>query len=600
MILIFGGTTEGLLVTNLLDILNEPYIYHTKTKTSQNVEGLHLHGALTVMQMVELYQMNFVKLIIDAAHPFASELHRNVAEASLKTGVATIRFERNFPALDEESVVRFASFEELAKHLTHTSDATILALTGVQTIKHFSALWDKMPMHFRILDTEQSLETALQTGINRELIHPSPAHISEESLINLINKIKPKIIITKESGESGYFSLKQRIADRYGIEFWVVSKPELPRYSFCIDEVRDLHQLILKIRKEQWKDENNLKSGYTSGTCVTAAAKAAFEALLTGRFPTDVDINLPSGKTLKIATYPDNINQNSASCSVIKDAGDDPDVTHAAILGCTVELSQEPGITFEKGVGVGVVTLPGLQVKPGEPAINEIPRKMMIRVIEELSHLYDYHGGVIVTPFVPKGEDLAQKTFNPRVGVVGGISIIGTSGEVKPLSHAAFFKSIEQQIKVVAGMGINELVSTAGLRTEKLIHHLFSHLPQQAFIHHGNFIGDTVKLAAENGITKITVGIMPGKAIKLAEGHLNTHSAVSSFNSAFASQLARDCGYSAEIVSKISQLTLANAIQEFIPFGEDEAFYKMLGELATKKLSDFAVNRCVVNVIIQI
>ncbi|ASB48261.1 cobalt-precorrin-5B (C(1))-methyltransferase CbiD [Alkalitalea saponilacus] len=598
MILIFGGTTEGLLVAKLLNILNEPYIYHTKTSTSQKVEGKHLHGTLTAEGIVNFCRQQSVKLIIDAGHPFAQELHRNVAKASVISRIASIRFERKFPKIDEALVKRFDSFEMLSEHLNSLSPMPILALTGVQTIKYFPSLWDKMPMHFRILNTELSMQSALKTGISQEFIHPSPAHITEESMLHLIEKTNPKIIITKESGESGYFNLKQKIAKECGIKLWVVTKPEMPEYSHTVDEIRDLHQLLLKFRKEVWKDENNLKSGYTSGTCITAAAKAAFEALLTGRFPTDVEIVIPSGKTIKLATYSDGLSENRASCLVVKDAGDDPDVTHAALMGCNVELTEEPGISFDKGIGVGVVTLPGLKVSPGEPAINETPRQMIRKVIEELSLFYDYHGGVIITPFVPCGEELAQKTFNPRVGVVGGISIIGTSGEVKPLSHSAFINAIEQQIKVVAAMGIDEVVSTAGLRSEKVIKKRFSHLPQQAFIHHGNFIGDTVKLAIKNGINKITIGIMPGKAIKLAEGHLNTHSAVSSFNASFAAQLAKDCGYNDVIVEKISQLTLANAIQEFIPFGEDEVFYKTIGNLACSKLSQVIPNNNDVKIIL--
>jgi cobalt-precorrin-5B (C1)-methyltransferase len=502
MILLFGGTTEGVAIARLLNIINQPYIYHTKTATKQKVDSLHLYGALTCDDMVEVFAHYSINLIIDAGHPFAVQLHENVSQAAIKAGIESIRFERKFPVINDESVSLFSSFQEVERHLTVLPKTPVLALTGVQTIKHFSVLWDKMPMHFRILDTELSMQTALDTGIKRELIHPAPPHITKQSLIELIDKIKPKILITKESGESGYFSLKQEVAKKLGISLWVVSKPVLPEYNHTFNEIRDLHQRLLKIRKDFWKDETNLKSGFTTGTCVTAAAKAAFLALQTGSFPAMVEIVVPSGKTAHIAIYPGSLTENMARCTVVKDAGDDPDVTHAAIIGCSIELKSQTGIDFRQGRGVGTVTLPGLQVKPGQPAINNTPRKMISEVIVQLSDMYDYTGGVIVTPFVPMGEELAQKTFNPRVGVIGGISIIGTSGEVKPLSHAAFINAIEQQIKVVAAIGLYEIVSTAGLRSENIVKERFKHLPQQAFIHHGNFIGDTLKLAVKHGIKK--------------------------------------------------------------------------------------------------
>jgi len=572
MILLFGGTTEGLAAAHLLDVLGESYLYLTQTPTSQRVNGEHRHGALDAEDMVALCRQVRARLVIDAGHPFASQLHGNIFTASEQTGVPVVRFERPGLMTDMPGVRFFDSFAQMCDALALHSVEPVLALTGVQTIVHFKAVW-AMPVHFRILDTDLSMQKALLSGIPPGQVHAAPAHITAQSVQQLIDRTGARLLLTKESGQSGYYSVKQEVARRNNIPLWVVRRPPMPAFAHTVFDVKALHRLMLTMRKELWKEDANLRSGYTTGTCVTACAKAALAAIATGRFPTDVTVVLPEGERVRLAIYPQHLDGASASCLTIKDAGDDPDVTHAAEIGCRVDLAASGHITFERGVGVGVVTLPGLQCPVGEPAINVVPRRMICEALTQTAHELEVPLGMRVTPFVPDGEALAQRTFNPRVGVAGGISIIGTSGRVVPLSHEAFVGAIRQQIEVARAMGCRDMVATSGRRSELLVQPRFAHLPHQAFVHHGNFIGDTVQMVADAGFGHLVLGIMVGKAIKLAEGYLNTHSHRVTFNADFAAQMALDTGYDRSVADAIRQLTLANAICGLIPFGGHEPFY---------------------------
>ena len=268
-----------------------------------------------------------------------------------------------------------------------------------------------------------------------------------------------------------------------------------------------------------------------------------------------------------------------ASCSVIKDAGDDPDVTHSKEVGCTIYRREDVGVEFKRGVGIGLVTLPGLQVSVGEPAINPIPRKMISQLVEEMAQHYSIVGGFVVEPFVPEGEELAKRTFNGRVGVEGGISILGTTGRVFPYSAEAFMGAIRQQVRVARSLGCNELVATSGKRSESTLKPFCEGIPANAYIHFGNFVGETIKIADEEGFDRITIGIMLGKAVKLAEGHLDTHSREVLLNTNFLVDIAKNLGYNNQTLDKIEELKLANAITDIIPFNINEPFYLRITQL---------------------
>ena len=252
--------------------------------------------------------------------------------------------------------------------------------------------------------------------------------------------------------------------------------------------------------------------------------------------------------------------------------GDDPDVTHGHEIGATVAFSSCPGIHFLQGEGVGRVTLLGLGIPVGEPAINRVPRSMMTR---ELTTRYPGEG-LDVTIFVPEGRALALRTFNPKLGIVDGISILGTLGIVRPFSTEAFIDSIRREIEVCLAVGSSRLVINSGAKSERFVKRLYPELPPQAFVHFGNFIGETIKLAASLGVREVTMGIMLGKAVKLAEGNLDTHSKKTLMNKAFLKSVAQACGCSPQADIVIENLTLARELWHGLSSDDADLFFPQL------------------------
>ncbi|MCU1675964.1 MAG: cobalt-precorrin-6A synthase [Frankiales bacterium] len=268
-----------------------------------------------------------------------------------------------------------------------------------------------------------------------------------------------------------------------------------------------------------------LRTGWTTGTCSTAAAKAALTALLTGEAQPTVEVELPSGKVVSFAVARCDIAAGSAAGSatavVVKDAGDDPDVTHGAELTVTVSRRDAPGIEFAAGVGVGTVTKPGLGLEVGGPAINPVPRRMITANLQSLLDLSEH--GVRVEISVPDGEQRARKTTNARLGILGGISILGTTGIVRPFSTASWRASVVQAVSVAAAQGERTIVLATGGRTEKAAMRLHPDRPEVCFIEVGDFTGAALTAAVEHGMTHVAFVGMAGKLTKLASGVLMTH-----------------------------------------------------------------------------
>ncbi len=322
-----------------------------------------------------------------------------------------------------------------------------------------------------------------------------------------------------------------------------------------------------------------LRSGYTTGACATACTKAALLALLGQQPVPEVSITLPGGEEVPFVITQCAYNQQEACCATLKDAGDDPDVTHGAEISCTVSFNDTGGVQFLPGAGVGIVTLPGLAIAVGEPAINPVPRQMMRAVVAEVLADFELDSGVSIQVAVAGGEALALKTLNSRLGIVGGISILGTTGIVKPFSAEAYIASIVQGIDVALANGLTEVVINSGGRSEKLLRRLFGHLPALGFVQYGNWIGETLEKITASPLASFTMGIMLGKAVKLAQGALNTHSNQSSWDRDWVVGLARAAGYPAERCAAIAQLTMAGNLTEVFPFMPGEPFY---GELARR------------------
>ncbi len=263
--------------------------------------------------------------------------------------------------------------------------------------------------------------------------------------------------------------------------------------------------------------------GYTTGACATAALKAALLALR-GESPKEVVLTLPVGLEAHFPLHHLSRNGNWAAASVIKDAGDDPDVTHRAEI--RVEVSLRPGrgrLFFQAGEGVGVVTKPGLGIPVGEPAITRVPRLMMTQVVKEVLGSEAQKFDLEVTVSIPGGEELAKNTLNARLGIQGGLSILGTKGIVIPYSTAAYKATIAKSFLVARALGLKELVLTTGGRTEAFAQRLFPELPEEAFVQIGDYVGFSLRTARALGFAHLTLTMMVGKLAKVAAGISQTH-----------------------------------------------------------------------------
>lgn len=274
----------------------------------------------------------------------------------------------------------------------------------------------------------------------------------------------------------------------------------------------------------QAADTPNLRRGWTTGTCAAAASRAAYVALLTGEFPDPVGILLPGGARPAFALARQELGTGFARAGIVKDAGDDPDVTHGALVVSTVRLGPSgSGVQFCAGTGVGTVTRAGLPVAPGEPAINPVPREMIRTAIAEAAALHGGTGDVVVEISIPGGEKLAERTLNGRLGVVGGLSILGTTGIVIPYSCSAWIHSIHRGIDVARGMGLDHVAGATGATSEAAVQQLHA-LPEAALIDMGDFVGGMLKYLRRHPVPKVTVAGGMAKMTKLGQGLLDLHS----------------------------------------------------------------------------
>jgi cobalt-precorrin-5B (C1)-methyltransferase len=265
------------------------------------------------------------------------------------------------------------------------------------------------------------------------------------------------------------------------------------------------------------KPEGALRRGWTTGACATAAVKAALTALRTGEFPDPVTIVLPKGETPAFALALQELGDGFARVGIIKDAGDDPDVTHGAMIVATVRESGT-GVRFVAGEGVGTVTKPGLPLAVGEAAINPVPRQMMLAVLAELDAR-----DVEIEISVPGGRSIAEKTWNPRLGIIGGISILGTTGIVHPFSCAAWISSIHRGIDVARAMGLSHVAGCTGSTSEDAVQAHYG-LPLEAMLDMGDFAGGLLKYLRLHPVPRVTIGGGFGKMTKLAQGAMDLHS----------------------------------------------------------------------------
>lgn len=590
MILILGGTTEGRVAVRVADEAAATYYYSTKG-TLQSIEcahGIRLAGAMNEEEMECFCRDHAIKLLIDAAHPFAQVLHQTIEKVSKCLQIPVIRYERRYPPRDED-LTWCDSYADAIHQMENKGIQRLLALSGVNTLAPLRPYWRSHTTWFRILEREESLSLAEKQGFPQERL---VFYREGEDELKLLEQLHPDAILTKESGFSGYFTDKVNAARQFGIPVFVVKRPALPETFYRVYGEDGLRKQIERLLPEFFP----LKSGYTTGACATAAAKAALLALLSRKEQTESQITLPSGEQITLPVAYTEWAGCSATCTVIKESGDDPDVTNHSrirvtvqlsldVSGCATVMAQEEHcqetesddtgrVIFQAGEGVGTVTLPGLGLKVGGPAINATPRKM---IRQELIPLLPSPDSVaIVTVSVPGGEELAKRTFNPKLGIIGGISIIGTSGIVRPFSSDAFIASIRKEASVAKAIGCETLVINSGAKSERYLRSLYASLPPQSFVHYGNFIGETLKIAADLGFKQVILGIMIGKAVKLAEGFLDTHSKKVVMNKGFLQDVAKEAKCEEATVDAINRITLARELWELLAEKEQNRFFPLL------------------------
>jgi cobalt-precorrin-5B (C1)-methyltransferase len=336
----------------------------------------------------------------------------------------------------------------------------------------------------------------------------------------------------------------------------------------------------LPLEIQEKKRKGTLRTGFTTGTSATAATKAALIALLSQKTVKFVSVSLPKGGIMNIRIANTTKEQYSATSAVVKDAGDDPDVTDRAEVCATVYLTNEVGIiSIDGGKGVGRVTKPGLGIDIGKPAINPSPTKMIERAVSEVAaeRLKDH--GVKVVISVPRGEEIAKKTDNPRLGIIGGISILGTTGIVYPYSTASFAASIRQALDVARAMGDQWIVLTTGGRSEDFAkEHFGNALPEHCFVQMGDFAGYSIRHCALKQIQKATIAGFVGKLTKMSMGIKQTHVRGSHVDMEFMAKVASECypRISMSILEEIRKANTARHVSEIITTHQITGFFDLI------------------------
>ncbi len=367
-----------------------------------------------------------------------------------------------------------------------------------------------------------------------------------------------------------------------------------------------------------------LRSGFSTGTAMTAAAMAALQHLLTGKPPELVSVHLPGGLFLPVNVHQSRLLSDGAQASVIKDGGDDPDVTHKAEVRVSLKCfayaprKEVNGICVIGGTGVGRVTKPGLPAPVGEPAINPTPREMLARNLsEEIMRL----GGIpedcatknglwskpdkpfFVVPFqsechhadgvvmevlveVPKGEELARRTLNPRLGIIGGISILGTTGIVKPFSHEAYEETIQAALSVAASNGCSQVVLSTGGKSEHYARNMLPRLPMESFIQIADFFSFAVKEVQNRGFAEIIHSVFFGKAVKMAQGHPYTHAHKVHLDLAPVAKIAEEQGHDAGFCGELAEANTArHALELLTARGATGVIHAIAGQAMEQSLS---------------
>jgi len=346
------------------------------------------------------------------------------------------------------------------------------------------------------------------------------------------------------------------------------------------------------------EEKTKLKTGYTTGSSATAAAKAALLSIINQQKIESIDIMLPKRSFIEIPIYSCEFESNKAKCSVIKNGGDDPDVTHGAEI--IVELSftdKVNEIEVDGGEGVGVVTKPGLGLEINKPAINPVPKRMIIENLRTIGEKILENNGLRVVISVPKGRELAPKTDNPRLGIKNGISILGTSGIVIPFSTASYAASIRQNLDVAIAMGNDIVVLTTGGRSEDYAKKIVD-LPEHCFIQMGDFSGYTIQQCSKKNIKKAYVVGFIGKLAKMAAGVKQTHVKGSKVDMNFLSELAKKSNANDKVIESIKKANTARHVSEIIQESDVKGFFELICSETCKHMRKHSEGKVPIDVIL--
>ena len=322
------------------------------------------------------------------------------------------------------------------------------------------------------------------------------------------------------------------------------------------------------------RNPQGTRKGYTTGASAAAATQAACRLLERDERPESVSVPSPLGFDLVIPINRLAYAAGVATAGVIKDGGDDPDVTHGAEVLATVRRVAEPGVQIRGGPGVGTVTQPGLELPPGSPAINPVPRRMIAEAVATVFGTDRPEPGVEVTIAIPRGEELAKKTLNARIGVLGGLSVLGTTGVVRPMSTASWRASVVQSIDVAAANSLARIVLTTGGRSERFAEAVYPELPEMAFVQMGIFTGESLKRAVERGVPQVTLCGMIGKIAKLATGQMQTHVAGGGVDVAFLGDLARSAGADEALAAAVGRANTGKHAEDLIKAAGFDPFFQ--------------------------
>jgi cobalt-precorrin-5B (C1)-methyltransferase len=338
----------------------------------------------------------------------------------------------------------------------------------------------------------------------------------------------------------------------------------------------------------------SLRTGFSTGTAAAGAVTAALLALAGREAPASIEVPLPGGGVLMVPLHQQRLAGSVGEGRIIKNAGDDPDVTHGAQIGARLWLlngsAPDGEIRWARGEGVGLVTKPGLPIPPGEPAINPVPRKMMRQVI---NHWWPnlFPGRALrleVEVFVPQGEELARQTLNPRLGILGGISILGTTGLVKPYSHQAYRATIATALKVARAAGLDRVVFSTGGKSEALAQTLLPGLPEEALVQVGDYVHFAIRLAGRLGFQKIIVAAFLGKALKIAQGLGHTHASRGEVDLNLLARWTQDLTGNAALAAAVTQANTARGALELLVAAGGLPVVTRVGEEMLRTLRSFA------------